>query len=97
MKKQNKRRALDTTLIIVGIATFVFTVVMMIFFVMFQQIPDTLCERFYTCVVGECGIAGVIQVVKTIVSKKQCACMDSAEDAECIDENISDDINNLEI
>jgi hypothetical protein len=37
---------------------------------MFQSIPDVLCERFYTVVVGECGVAGAIQIVKTICKHK---------------------------
>lgn len=66
-------KVLDLSLIIVGISTFVFTIIMLVFFALFQAIPDTLCERFFTCIVGELGITGLIQVVKTICSnfKKQ--------------------------
>ena len=94
MQNQKSIKTLTIVLIIVGITTMIFTASMIVLFCKFQSIPDTLCERFFTCVVGELGITGAIQVVKTIVSKKQC---ESVEDAECIDENISDDINNLEI
>ena len=70
--KNNKNKTLkvlDLTLIIVGISTFIFTAIMIVFFALFQAIPDTLCERFYSVIVGELGVTGVIQVVKTIYKK----------------------------
>ena len=69
--KKDKKvlKVLDLILIIVGISTFIFTTIMLIYFALFQAIPDTLCERFYTVIVGELGITGVIQVAKTIWGK----------------------------
>jgi hypothetical protein len=43
---------------------------MIVLFCLYQCIPDTLCERFYTVVVGECGVAGIIQIIKTICKHK---------------------------
>lgn len=70
IKMQKNKKTLDIVLIIIGVSTFIFTVIMCVFFAMFQQIPDVLCERFYTCVVGELGATGLIQVVKTICKYK---------------------------
>lgn len=93
---KKEARTLNVVLLVVGISAFIFTAVMMVFFAIFQQIPDTLCERFYTCVVGECGIAGVIQVVKTIFQNKQSQHINSDADVDVDDTYTSDDINNLE-
>lgn len=66
MKNKKGVKTLTIVLIILGITTILFTVSMIVLFYKFQSIPDTLCERFFTCVVGELGIAGLIQVVKTV-------------------------------
>jgi flagellar basal body-associated protein FliL len=69
-KKNKKLKKLDLILIIIGISTVIFTIMMFIFFFMYQSIPDVLCERFYTVIVGELGVAGIIQVIKTICKHK---------------------------
>ena len=72
-RKQTKNKEIKTLnliLIIVGISTAIFTVAMIVLFCIFQSIPDTLCERFYTVIVGECGVAGIIQIIKTICKHK---------------------------
>ena len=66
---------------------------MIVLFYKFQSIPDTLCERFFTCVVGELGIAGLIQIVKTVF-KDKCTHTNRSTDIEYPDESTSDDINN---
>lgn len=94
-KKNNKKnfKTLNLILIIVGISTCIFTTVMLIFFYMFQTIPDVLCERFYTVVVGECGVAGAIQVVKTICKHKYSP-KDMENENETVDETSGDfDVN----
>lgn len=63
-------KTLNLILLIIGISTAIFTISMIVIFCIFQSIPDTLCERFYTVVVGECGVAGIIQVIKTICKHK---------------------------
>jgi hypothetical protein len=58
---------------------------MIALFCIYQSIPDTLCERFYTVVVGECGVAGIIQIIKTICKHKY-----SLKDTDFDNESISD-------
>ena len=95
--KTNKKqiKSLDITLILIGISTFVFTIVMLIYFAIFQCIPDVLCERFFTCVVGECGITGLIQIVKTICKYKYPdlntdKTLNEEESEECLDEDLNE-------
>lgn len=66
MKNKKGIKTLSIVLIILGVTTILFTASMILLFYKFQSIPDTLCERFFTCVVGELGIAGLIQIAKTI-------------------------------
>lgn len=92
-KKQIK--SLDITLILVGVSTLVFTIVMLVYFAIFQCIPDVLCERFFTCVVGECGITGLIQVVKTLCKYKYSnlntnEILNEEEFEKCLDENLDE-------
>lgn len=69
-KAKSKMKTLNLILLIIGISTAIFTITMIVLFCIFQSIPDTLCERFYTVVVGECGVAGIIQIIKTICKHK---------------------------
>ena len=71
MKRRRKKKApvkkiktTDLVLIVLGVATFLFTVKMIALFESCGAIPDTLVERYFTTVVGECGIMGVITAVK---------------------------------
>lgn len=66
-----KIKTLNLILILVGISALIFTVTMIVLFIKYQEIPDTLCERFYTCVIGECGVTGLIQIAKTIWQKNK--------------------------
>ena len=102
VKMENKKniKTLTIILMVVGILAILFTISMVILFYKFQSIPDTLCERFFTCVVGELGIAGVIQVVKTIFKNKTQTQTDETLDTseEMNEEIVSNDYtNNLEI
>lgn len=87
--KKKTIKALDLILIIVGVSTFAFTIIMLMFFYLFQAIPDTLCERFFTVIVGELGITGVIKIVKII--------FDNKNTTEIISENNDDEDNNYEL
>lgn len=87
-KQQTEKQTLTTILLVVGISAFAFTAAMIVLFIMFQQVPDTLVERFYTCVVGECGIAGIIQVVKTIFKNKKSSNTDDDCASDCDENNI---------
>lgn len=93
MKDKKGIKTLTIILMVVGILTILFTTSMIVLFYKFQSIPDTLCERFFTCVVGELGIAGAIQVVKTIFINKK----EKTNDCKADNESISDDTNTLEI
>lgn len=70
MKTPGNMRTLTLALLVVGISTLIFTVCMVWLFIKYQMVPDVLVERFYTCVVGELGMMGMIQVVKTIRAGK---------------------------
>lgn len=70
MKTPGNMRTLTLALLVVGISTWIFTVCMVWLFIKYQMVPDVLVERFYTCVVGELGMMGMIQVVKTIRAGK---------------------------
>ena len=96
MKDKKGIKTLTIILMVVGVLTILFTISMVVLFYKFQSIPDTLCERFFTCIVGELGIAGVIQVVKTIFKNKNQT--QTNEDTDINEDFISDDhTNNLEI
>ena len=96
MKDKKGIKTLTIILMVVGVLTILFTISMVVLFYKFQSIPDTLCERFFTCIVGELGIAGVIQVVKTIFKNKNQTQIN--EDTDINEDFISDDhTNNLEI
>lgn len=60
MKK--KRKALNIILTIVAILTVIFTVTMIWLFYLFQSIPETLVTMYFTTVVGELLVTGIIKV-----------------------------------
>lgn len=62
-------KTMDKILIIVGISLAVFTVTMIVLFCLFREIPDTLCTCFYSAFGGECGVMGIIQMIKTKYNK----------------------------
>ena len=68
---KKERKILNTILLVIGITTVVFMAAMVWLFVRYQAIPDTLVERYFTCVVGELGVMGVIQVAKSLVAWKR--------------------------
>ncbi len=59
-----KTKTMDVILIIMGIATLIFTIAMIWIFVKTGAIPDTLCNCFFAFVGGECGVMGWIQTNK---------------------------------
>ena len=91
-KEKAKMKTLNLILLIIGISTAIFTVAMIALFCKYQSIPDTLCERFYTVIVGECGVAGIIQVIKTICKHKYSS-KDKSDENEILDD-IDIEINN---
>jgi uncharacterized membrane protein len=94
-KEKTKMKTLNLILLIIGISTAIFTIAMIVLFCIFQSIPDTLCERFYTVIVGECGVAGIIQIIKTICKHKYSQKNKSDEDRE--NDEFEIEIDNIEI
>lgn len=62
------KRTMDLILIIVGVALLVFTVTMIILYLLTGGIPDTLCTCFFSVLGGECG---AMAWIKTAKEKKQ--------------------------
>ena len=63
-EKQNRIGVMDIILIIVGVALAVFTVIMIVIFCVFGNIPDTLCTCVFAALGGECGVMGWIKTTK---------------------------------
>lgn len=55
---------MDKILILIGVTTAIFIVIMIFLFVRFQCVPDTLIGCYFGLVGGECGIMGWIKNVK---------------------------------
>ena len=66
MKNKEKEGfgTMDLILIIIGITTAAFIVTMIILFVRFGAIPDTLCTCYFMTIGGECGVMGWIRTSK---------------------------------
>lgn len=67
MKNDNKKAGIgvmNLILIIVGISLFVFTVVMILIFIKYGSIPDTLVTSVFAALGGECGVMGWIKTNK---------------------------------
>lgn len=54
----------NIVLVIVGILTLIFTVVMICLFVLYQSVPNQLIVCWFSMVGGECGILGWIKTAK---------------------------------
>lgn len=67
MKMNNKKKGvktMDVILIIVGALLVSFTVTMIVVFVKYGAIPDTLCTCVFAALGGECGVMGWIRTTK---------------------------------
>ena len=62
---------IDKILIICGIAVIVFTVTMIVIFCIFQSVPDTLIENFYSLFTGEIFITFAIWWIKKKYGKEK--------------------------
>lgn len=60
----------NIVLIILAIITVAFTVTCLWLFYLYQSIPDTLVDKFYTTIVGELLVTGMIKVFKTKYKEK---------------------------
>lgn len=68
MKMKNKKkkgvRTMDVILVIVGVLLISFTITMIVMFVKYGAIPDTLCTCVFAALGGECGVMGWIRTTK---------------------------------
>ena len=68
MKKLNTKKkgvtTMDVILVIVGVLLISFTITMIIMFVKYGAIPDTLCTCVFAALGGECGAMGWIRTTK---------------------------------
>lgn len=62
---------IDKILILCGIAVIVFTVTMVVIFCIFQAVPDTLIDSFYSLFTGEAVITFCIWWIKKKHSKEK--------------------------
>ena len=58
------KKTLNIVLIIVAIITVAFTVTCLWLFYLYQSVPDMLVDKFYTTIVGELLISGLIKIFK---------------------------------
>lgn len=68
MKMKNKKkkgvRTMDVILVIVGVLLISFTITMIVMFIKYGAIPDTLCTCVFAALGGECGVMGWIRTSK---------------------------------
>ena len=67
MKKINEKKGaktMDLILIIVGVLLISFTIAMIVLFIKYGAIPDTLCTCVFAALGGECGVMGWIRTTK---------------------------------
>ena len=55
---------MDLILIIVGVLLISFTITILVVFVKYGSIPDTLCTCVFAVLGGECGVMGWIRTTK---------------------------------
>ena len=68
MKMKNKKKkgvkTMDVILVIVGVLLISFTITMIVMFIKYGAIPDTLCTCVFAALGGECGVMGWIRTTK---------------------------------
>lgn len=57
-------KTMDVILIIVAVLVIAFTVTMILVFLKYAMVPDTLITCFYAAMASECGIMGWIKTAK---------------------------------
>lgn len=62
--KNKEKKTMDTILVLIGITTLVFTLIMIWIYLITGGIPDTLCTCFFVACTGECGFMGWIKSAK---------------------------------
>lgn len=87
------KRTMDFILILIGITTLIFTIVMIWVYLITGAIPDTLCTCFFAACTGECGIMGIIRSVKEKYREREWQLEDLARQAEEL-EKLQKQLNN---
>ena len=62
---------MDKILVIVGVVLLLFTITMIVVFLICGSIPDTLCTCVFTALGGECGVMGWIKTAKEKYREKE--------------------------
>lgn len=70
LERRSQGGTMDIILMILGVAIAVFTVTMIVLFCVYQSVPDTLINCFFTCCGSEGGFMAVIMVAKKIKGSK---------------------------
>ena len=63
-KKKKRVKTMDVILVIVGVLLISFTITMIVMFIRYGAIPDTLCTCVFAALGGECGVMGWIRTTK---------------------------------
>ena len=66
-----KQKTMDIILIILGIATLVFIVVMIRIFLIVGSVPDSIVYSFFAAVTGEAGFMGWIKTAKVRTKERE--------------------------
>lgn len=64
-RRRKRRRTSYVILTIIAMLSIAFTIACLWLFYKYQEIPDTLVTCFYTTVVGELLVSGLIKMTKT--------------------------------
>ena len=61
---------MDVILAVIAVTTLLFTAVMIWLYLMTGGTPDTLITMWFTYILGECGVMGLIKTAKTLKAKQ---------------------------
>lgn len=64
IKQLPKIKTLDVVLVLLGVFLLLFTITMVVVFVKFQTVPDTLITSVFACCGAEGGFMALIQTTK---------------------------------
>lgn len=70
-KKKKKIKTMDLIISIIGIFLLVFVVCMVVLFIKYGSVPDTLITCVFAALGGECGILGWIKTNKDKLQDRQ--------------------------
>lgn len=63
-KPSKKLGTMNIILIIIGVSLLIFTVAMVVIFIRYNSVPDTLITYVFITLGGECGVLGWIKTTK---------------------------------